>query len=159
MAKSFLKTKGAMKSLPAKAVNAGLRIGGAAGAGYLSNKVIGEKIPKRWHGLTFLALGLAGELFIENDKVNALAQGITTYGGLQVIAKNLLPNEAASFGLSGDDEDFAAYEELEGFDDTPAEYEEEAAAAAELEGVEDAMEMLAGADRYTPEELEMAANL
>lgn len=149
-----------MKALPGKAVNAGMRIAGAAGAGYLSNKVIGTKVNPKLHGLIFLSVGLAGELFLEDEKLNSLAQGITTMGGLQVISKNLLPNEAASFGLSGEDEGFDEYEELEGlegFDDTPEEY---------LEGIEEVTEMLSGdnfdyqgAAMYTPEELEAAASI
>ena len=156
--KSFLKTKGALKALPGKAVNAGMRIGGAAGAGYLSNKVIGTKINPKFHGLIFLGVGLLGETLIEDPKLNSLAQGVTVYGGLQVLAKNVLPNQAANFGLSGDD-DFSDFEQIEGLDDTPAEYYEEAEA---LEGIDEAMELLSGdsmGDVYTPEEMELAASL
>src|SRR5688572_7594592 len=99
--KSFLK-KGALKSIPDKAIKAGERVVGAAGAGYLAKKVFGEKVPEKYHGLILLAAGLAGEVFLENEHLNSVAQGVTVMGGLKTL-KTVMPEQAANFGLGDAD--------------------------------------------------------
>lgn len=165
MAKSFLKTKGAMKQLPKVATNAALRIGGALGAGYLSNKLLGTaKFDKKYHGLAILGLGLAAEIFVEDEKINALAQGVTVAGGQMVMANNLLPDSKGDFGLAGTEDleiaaESAAVDALSGWQDQygvshpiageddeeydlpllgePDEFEELGDVEEELEGLED----------------------
>lgn len=97
MAKSFIR-KNAMKNSGSKVIGAVARGVGAVGAAYASNATpLKDKFPK-YHGLAFLALGLAGEIFLEDEKLQALSQGVSTYGTLNVASRLALPESAADFG-------------------------------------------------------------
>jgi hypothetical protein len=100
MKKSFLSKK-PMAKAGEKALKV-LEVGaGTTGAAYLSNKVIGNKIAHKYHGLMFLGLGLAGAMFVEEPHVNNIAHGIGAYGVLRSTGDFILPKQKADLGLSG----------------------------------------------------------
>ncbi len=149
--KSFLK-KGALKTLPTKAIHAGERVIGAGVAGFASKKILGDKVNEKYHGLILMAVGLAGEAFVETPHLNSIAQGMTVMGGLKAV-KTLMPEEAANLGLG--EAEFTDYEELEGLDDdTPAELDDDLVA-----GLEEAVNLLNGTGVYTPEDMAYAETL
>lgn len=102
--KSFLKpTKIAMKSAGDVVVKAGIRGASTVGSAYLANRVIpsGSQF-RKYYGLAAFGLGLVGEMFLEDDKLQAIAQGLQCHGALDTTGNLLLPGSKAEFGLAGD---------------------------------------------------------
>jgi len=105
---------------------------GTTGAAYLSNKVIGAKINPKYHGLIMLALGIGGNMFVEDPHVNNIATGIGAYGVLRSTADYVLPKQKADLGLSG----FGATAEVN-WDELAAKAKAKADAEARINGPED----------------------
>jgi hypothetical protein len=74
---------------------------GTTGAAYLSNKVIGAKFNPKYHGLAFLALGIAGNMFVADPHLNNIAKGIGGYGVLRTTGDFILPKQKDDLGLRG----------------------------------------------------------
>lgn len=87
----FLK-KDPMKSAGKVALRFGLRTAGAVGGAALANVVTkpGDDgkalLDKKFAGPALMALGLAGELLIEDENVRAPFEGLSTIGAFQTIA-------------------------------------------------------------------------
>ena len=77
---SFLK-KDPMKTAGKTAAKFAIRGGSAIAAKAGSN--LAKNIAPKLHAPAFLLLGLAGEMFIENEYARAAAEGIGTYGAMK----------------------------------------------------------------------------
>lgn len=75
---------------------------GFGAAGYVSKKIIGSKIPQKYHGALMLAGGSILETFSENKHIQEVAQGIAANGAISMVADLAMPAQKANFGLSGD---------------------------------------------------------
>lgn len=93
--KSFI-NKNAMKTAGEKAITFGIANGSMI-AGLGLNKIIQDKAPEKMAKLTkfsgpvLMSLGLAGEIFLSDDMMQAAARGIGSAGAL-VTAKEFLPD-------------------------------------------------------------------
>jgi len=97
--KMILIRKAPMKTLVPKILNGVLRDGACVGTAYLSNKVLSGKMEKI-KGPAAMLIGLAGDIFIENEHIRAVAQGIGAAGALGTVGV-LMPAKKADFGLAG----------------------------------------------------------
>ena len=96
-----------MKDIGKVAGRAGLRIGGALGATWIGHQLTtpdattGKPMMEpKYASLMIMAAGLAGEVFIEDEYVRSLAEGMTVVGGLKAFA-TFLPDQAVKIGLAG----------------------------------------------------------
>lgn len=107
MANKIIDFKGGMKKAPQKLMGAGLRIGGTVGTLYGAKKAsaVNPKTGKPYVApkvLAFgaLAIGLAAEMFVKQEQLQNIAEGVTTAGGLLVM-KEFMPDMGAKVGISG----------------------------------------------------------
>ena len=91
-----------MKEGVSRGIQFFIRGGAATGAAYASNKFGDKGIPRKYHGPLLTALGLAGEIFINEPHIKAVAQGIGAYGVMQTTGEFITGYKTV--GLSGIDE-------------------------------------------------------
>ena len=99
--KKFLKNK-PFKTAGGVVVMSVVRGGGTVAAAYVTNKVVPmvPQIPAKVAVFIPLAIGLAGEVFIQNEYVKCFAEGMTAYGILHLLGV-FAPGMKAEFGLAG----------------------------------------------------------
>jgi len=108
MAKS--KKMGLIKKDPMKdagkvALKFALRGGSAIAAGAASN--MANSIIPKFHGPIAMGIGLAAEMFVDNEEIVAVGQGIGAWGSIQT-AKEFVPETAkAKLGLGSTSSDEA----------------------------------------------------
>ena len=125
MAKSFIKSNW-QKDAGETAINAGLRGAGAFAGAFIINKWFsGEpadgkekqaasesaKTMKNIGGPVMLAIGVLGDMMLEEPKLRCVCQGLTTYALLHsaaVIAPDTLAKKIGVSGLAGNPEEDAA---------------------------------------------------
>ena len=102
MAKSFLKKnpgKGAMDIVQKSMI----RSAGTVGAAYVANNLLSRLtfIKPSLRGVAMFAIGVAGEVAVDNETIRTLAEGVTSYGALQSTGDLLLKTNKAQIGLAG----------------------------------------------------------
>ena len=107
MAKIKFIKKAPMKNIGSTLIKGGLRYGATVGAAYLDNSIIKGKDDtktatiRKITGPAMLAIGLAGDIFLEEPHALAVAQGIGCYGALST-AGLIAGTKKAAFGLAGE---------------------------------------------------------
>jgi len=104
MGKSFLKKnpkKGAMDVV----AQTGMRSAGTVGGAFVANTVMPKvaAIKPAWRGPILFALGMAAEVFVENEAVNTVGQGVTAYGSLHMAGSvaTMIKSDKSKLGLAG----------------------------------------------------------
>lgn len=87
------------KGLSGRLAETGLRAGGTLVAVAASKKL--ENIAPKVHGPALFLLGALADVFVENDQIRALGQGISSAGAI-ITAKTFIPEDIkATIGLNG----------------------------------------------------------
>lgn len=99
-----------MKTAGPVLMRAGIRTGSAVGTMWLAKKIttpnaegksiIPEKATK-FVGPAFMALGLLGEVFIADENLRSVAEGMTVAGGIRTAGDLIMPDKKEALGLSG----------------------------------------------------------
>lgn len=99
--------KNALKTAGPVIMRAGLRTGGAVAGSFLHKKLTDVNtttgkpmLDPKFAGPGLFLLGLAGEIFIADENIRSVAEGITVVGGLKSVS-TFLPDQAPKLGLSG----------------------------------------------------------
>ena len=112
---SFLRKDLSMKNIGTKSLNFAIRGGSAIAASAGSNAL--SNFQPKLHGPLAMALGLAGEILIENDQLRAVTEGLGVWGSVKT-AQTFLPlTVTAKLGLGA--ADASKTEEKEVIDSTP----------------------------------------
>lgn len=102
----FLK-KDALKTAAPTLMRAGIRGGAAVGSMWLAKKVSTPNddgkvlLKEKMVGPALLLLGLAGEVFLGDENLRAIAEGVTVAGFMRTTADVVIPDKKAELGLSG----------------------------------------------------------
>lgn len=111
---AFIK-KNWQKDAANNGINAALRAAGAMGSAFAINKWFNDEQKKTLRNLAgpgMVVLGVLGDMVLEDQKLKALCQGITTYSLMHSVAVISPDAVAPAIGINGlagtDDEDAAA---------------------------------------------------
>jgi hypothetical protein len=102
----FIK-KDPMKDMGKVAGRAGLRIGGGIAGMWINKKLTDvdattgkPMLEPKYASLVILGAGLAGEIFLEDEYMRSVAEGLTVVGGMRGFA-TFMPDQAVKVGLAG----------------------------------------------------------
>lgn len=100
---NFIK-KNWQKDATAVLVKTAVRAGGAIGGAFVANKLFGEgksKTMQNIGGPLILIAGTLGDMMLEDPKLRALFQGMSTYGAMHTIAVIAPDSIGESVGING----------------------------------------------------------
>lgn len=80
-----------------------IRSAGTVGAAFAANNLLPKAtfIKPNYRGLVMFGLGMAAEILVDNEKVRAFGEGMTSFGALQTTGDLLLKTNKAKIGLAG----------------------------------------------------------
>lgn len=74
-------------------------VSAAYGVNYVAPLIL-KRMPRHFLGLGCWLIGMAGEVFVQQEQVNAWAQGLSSYGFYHFVTSTVLKDKAADFGLT-----------------------------------------------------------
>lgn len=95
------------KNITDTLIKAGISIAVATGMAFVGGKVLADKPKiKQYHGAAALAIGVATEVFVDNEYAKAVGRGFAVYGGMRVVGDMVLKEDKIKMGLAGPEELF-----------------------------------------------------